>query len=59
MLDATWLCNEQKVDQRGLLERESHTRGRAPEDFAKAPRQGPGSENLTFPLGTYCGGDFC
>ena len=39
MLDATWLCNEQKVDQRGLLERESHTRGRAPENFVTALRR--------------------
>jgi hypothetical protein len=36
MLDEKWLRNEQKIDQRGLLEQESHTRGRAVGDFAKA-----------------------
>jgi hypothetical protein len=35
MLDATWLRNKQEIDQRGLLEQESHTTERAAEDFAK------------------------
>ena len=36
MLDATWLRNKQEIDQHGLLEQESHTKGRAADDFIKS-----------------------
>jgi hypothetical protein len=35
VLGATWLRNEQNIDQRGLLEQKAHTKGRAADGRAE------------------------